>query len=173
MARFERSPAWLAVSLLWLSMSGCSSFFASPAELPVAPVDRHLTLTLDASLDTNRNLFGRPSPVRVRVFQLADSGAFGQATELQLSDSAEQILAKDLLRQEVFLLRPGERYCYHFIPEPRMRHLGVVAEYRDIDDARWRVVARVDHSETPQMFVLIGRHAVEFTPPILIEHIHD
>ena len=166
MARAERLARGLLLGcMLFLSMSGCSWF----SELPLEPLDPHLTLSLQVSLDTNRNLYGRPSPVVVRVFQLANSQAFLRATLTQLSTSPEQILRSDFLGQEVFLLRPGEPYRYHFIPEPRMRDIGVIVEYRSIDEARWRVVSRVDQGKTPDVFVSIGRNSVEFTTPSFME----
>ena len=166
MARAERLARGLLLGcILLVSVSGCSWF----SEPPLEPLDPHLTLTLQASLDTNRNLYGRPSPVLVRVFQLANSQAFQRATLSQLSTNPEQILRADFHGQEVFLLRPGQRYRYHFIPEPRTRDIGVIVEYRSIDEARWRVVSRVDQSMTPDEFVSIGRNSVEFTTPSFME----
>ncbi|WP_421535025.1 type VI secretion system lipoprotein TssJ [Pseudomonas marginalis] len=166
MAKLEALARWLLASGLLASMAGCS-LFAEPA--PEPPADPHLTLTLQATVDTNRNLYGRPSPVRVQVFQLVHRRAFEQANLAQLSTAAEQVLRRDWLAQEVVVLRPGERYRYHFIPEPRMRYIGVIAEYRDIDQARWRVITFLDQRETPELSVLIGRHAIELMAPSSIE----
>ncbi|WP_198581698.1 type VI secretion system lipoprotein TssJ [Pseudomonas simiae] len=166
MARLELLTRWWLASGLLACMSGCN-LFADPA--PEPPADPHLTLTLQASLDTNRNLYGRPSPVRVQVFQLLDRRTFEQASLAQLSTAAEQTLRGDWLGQEMIVLRPGERYRYHFIPEPRMRYIGVIAEYRDIDQARWRVITLLDQRKTPVLSVLIGRHAIEFMAPSMIE----
>ncbi|MGZ0717732.1 type VI secretion system lipoprotein TssJ [Pseudomonas palleroniana] len=166
MGKLEPLARWWLASGLLVCMAGCS-FFGAPA--PELPADPHLTLTLQASLDINRNLYGRPSPVRLQVFQLAHRRTFEQASLTQLSMAAEQALRGDWLGQETVVLRPGERYRYHFIPEPRMRYIGVIAEYRDIDQARWRVITLADQRETPELSVLIGRHAIEFMAPSLIE----
>ena len=166
MDRAERLPRVLLLGcMLLLSVSGCSWF----SDAPLEPSDPHLTLTLQAALDTNRNLYGRPSPVVVHVFQLANSQAFQRATLSQLSTNPVQALGPDFLGHEVFVLRPGQRYRYHFIPEPRMGDIGVIVEYRSIDEARWRVVSRVDQGMTPEVFVSIGRSSVEFTTPSLME----
>lgn len=161
MAKTERA----LVCMLLVSISGCS-WISSPM---LEPSDPHLTLTLQAALDTNPNIYGRPSPAVVRVYQLANSQAFQQLTLSQLSTNPEEALRADFLRQEVFLLRPGERYGYHFIPEPHMRNIGLIVEYRSIDEARWRVVSRVDQGKTPEVFVSIGRNSVEFTNPPFME----
>lgn len=166
MARTERSARWQVLfCMLLICVSGCSWF----AERPPEPKDPHLTLTLQASLDINRNLYGRPSPVVVRVFQLANKQAFQRATLSHLSVDPEQTLRADFLGVEVFLLRPGERYRYHFIPDQGMRNIGVIVEYRSIDEARWRIVSTVDQGKTPEVFVSIGRNSVEFTTPSFME----
>lgn len=167
MVRLESLARWLLASGLLACMTGCS-FLAEPVPEPVA--DPHLTLALQTSLDANRNLYGRPSPVRVQVFQLRRRQAFEQASLAQLSSAAEQVLRADWLGQEVIVLRPGERYRYHFIPESRMRYIGIIAEYRDIDQARWRAITLLDQRKTPELSVQIGRHAIEFmAPPSMIE----
>ncbi|MNN91243.1 Type VI secretion lipoprotein [compost metagenome] len=67
------------------------------------------------------------------------------------------------------MLRPGEQYRYHFIPQPHMRDIAVMVEFRDIDNSRWRVVSPVDQPKTPEVFVSIARNTVEFTTPKPLE----
>jgi type VI secretion system protein VasD len=165
MVRPECGASWLLGCMLLVSVSGCS-WFSEPA---LEPSDPHLTLALQAALDTNPNIYGRPSPVVVRVFQLANNQAFQRATLSQLSVDPGQVLRADFLGADVFLLRPGERFRYHFIPETRMRDIGVIVEYRSLDEARWRVVSTVEQGKTPAVFVSIGRNSVEFTTPSFME----
>lgn len=135
----------------------------------IEPSAVQFTIVLQASLDTNRNIYGRPSPVLVHVFQLDSKQTFEQASFSQLSTDPEQVLGSDLLGREKFLMRPGDRLIHRFVLLEPMRHIGVIAEYRDVDAAQWRALERTVSSKLGGVLVSIGRHTVEFPSSSLLE----
>ncbi len=95
-----------------------------------------------ASDDVNPNREGRPSPVHLRVFQLKEAGAFLSADYWSLVDSEQQVLGSSLVQRLEHDLAPGERKKFELKIAPEANVLGVMAEYADYRNARWRVVAK-------------------------------
>ncbi|KIH85995.1 type VI secretion system lipoprotein TssJ [Pseudomonas batumici] len=145
--------------LLVLTLPGCTWFWADEP----APPEPRIALSLEAALDSNPDLHGRPSPVIVRLLQLADSKRLEQVELFQSEAAAEQALGRDLLRQESLLLRPGQQQQQGFIPEPGTRFVAIVAEYRNIDHAQWWAWAEIDPTRSSRLTALIGRERVVLT----------
>lgn len=124
---------------LALLLSGCSSLS------PYSDLTK-LQLTLSASDQLNPDLNGRPSPIVVRLFELKHPVAFENADFFSLYERAKESLAPDLVISEELELRPGEQVALRLSVEPGSRYVGVLAAYRDLDQAQWRYVIQI----TPQ-----------------------
>ncbi len=144
--------------LLALALPGCSGFWSD--ELPPEP---RIGLSLEAALDSNPDLHGRPSPVIVRLLQLADSKRLEQVELFQSEAAAEQALGRDLLRQESLLLRPGQQQEQVFLPVPGTRFIALVVEYRNIDHAQWWAWAEIDPTRPSRLTALVARQRVALT----------
>ncbi len=81
---------------------------------------------------------GRPSPVNVIIFQLASSDAFTNADFFSLFDPEAAVLGGDLLGRTQILLQPGEARKWTAEFDKETRFVGVIAAYRDIENAQWR-----------------------------------
>jgi len=145
--------------LLVLALPGCTWFWGDG---PAAPEPR-IELSLVAALDSNPDVHGRPSPVIVRVVQLADSKRLEQVELFQSEAAAEQALGRDLLRQEALLLRPGQQQEQVFLPVPGTRFIAVVVEYRNIDHAQWWAWAEIDPTRPSRLTARIDRQRVALT----------
>ena len=159
MVAAKRVSRPLIYLLLALALPGCTWFWADEPPVP----EPHIALSLEAALDSNPDLHGRPSPVIVRLLQLADSKRLEQVELFQSEAAAEQALGRDLLRQESMLIRPGQQQAQGFLPVPGTRYIALVAEYRDIDHAQWWAWAEIDPRRPMQLTALIGRQRVALT----------
>ena len=87
---------------------------------------------------------GRPSPVVVRYYELSSRSQFDNSYFDPLFDAPETALGPDLLVREELELQPGTELEITRRLNPNARFVGLVAAYRDIEVARWRVVIEVD-----------------------------
>ena len=74
-----------------------------PPEVPVTP----LVISIDVASDVNPDASGRPSPLVLRVYQLADSEAFGASSFFDLYDDDRSILGGALLDRREITVEPG------------------------------------------------------------------
>lgn len=95
-----------------------------------------------ASSDVNPNKEGRPSPLHVRVFQLKEPGAFATADYWSLVDAEQETLGASLVQRLELDIDPGERKTFEMQIAPEANVLGVMAEFADYRNARWRVVTQ-------------------------------
>ena len=124
-------------------------------------------LTLVASPEVNPNVEGQPSPIQVQLYQLKTLAAFNSADFFQIADNPMATLGPSLIAQERFVLSPGERLVYNRELPPDARFVGVVASYRDLDNAIWRGSLGVNPHETTPAEGTLGTKALvlQLKPP--------
>lgn len=99
-----------------------------------------LKLEVIASPTVNPNDTGRPSPIRVRIYELKDSASFREADYFSLESDDKVVLAADMLARDEFILRPREKRKIQRKSNPATTAIGVLAGYRDLAHTTWRVV---------------------------------
>lgn len=104
---------------------------------------RDFTGDITVSPDANPDHEGQPSPVLVRVYQLRSADGFLEADFFALYDDGPAVLGKDLITIVEKELRPGNRYKYEAKVDTEAMFVAVVAAFRNIEKARWRVVIEV------------------------------
>jgi len=107
------------------------------------PRPMNVTIDVKASTAVNPDVEGRPSPLAIRVYQLADSADFMKADLNSLWAGDATILAETLVSRQEFMLAPGASAQGSIKLEPATRVLGVVAAFRDFRSATWRTVQPV------------------------------
>lgn len=112
---------------------------------------RPTTVVIDvrASASVNPDAEGRPSPVRVRVYQLADDADFSKADLTALWAGDSELLAVSLVSRQEFMLAPGGSTKGSMQLEPATRHIAVAAAFRDFRSAAWRAVAATPQPPVP------------------------
>ncbi len=141
MAKPRRVIASIAL-LATLFVAAC----VTPPEPPPPPTVVVLTLTADAGVNPAPN--GRPSPLRVSVFQLAGTGSFESADYFALADQPAATLTADLRGSDEVILSPGASETLTRELPDGVTALGIVAHYRDLDRAVWRATAQVPPNRT-------------------------
>ena len=118
----------LAVALLLIGCAGAP------------PKDIVLKGDLIASMDINPNRDGRASPVTILIYHLKSSDAFLAKDFFNLYKSDSGALADDLIQRIDMQIQPGQQLPIASEFDPETTHIGVLAAFRDIDNADWRAV---------------------------------
>jgi type VI secretion system protein VasD len=144
-----------ALVVLWLSLSvlaGCQAVYAT-----FPPSTK---LHFRVAQDINPDLDGRPSPVIIKVYELASKTVFENQDFFALYDNPEVILRTDLLKKDELVFEPGQRTEYRMALQPATRAVAVVVAYRDIEGARWRAVVDVKPTGYDDFYVYVDKLAV-------------
>ena len=103
-----------------------------------------IELAVASQPNVNPDVTGRPSPLIVKMYELRRDVAFNQADFQTLFTKPMQALNADLVAADELLLVPGEARRVTYKPNLETRFVGVVAGFRNMDRARWRVIKPVD-----------------------------
>ena len=123
-----------------LLLSRCGS---APPPPPV------LTLTIQAGADQNPDPGGHPAPVAIRIYELTATPAFERADVFALIDRQAETLGADYVASDEVIVAPGEQRTIMRELKPNTRFIGVIALFRAIDQASWRVdVPAAPHGPT-------------------------
>ncbi|VAW69200.1 hypothetical protein MNBD_GAMMA09-2783 [hydrothermal vent metagenome] len=113
-----------------------------------------------ASFDINPDVNNRPSPLVIRIYELQSITAFNDADFFKLYDEEEATLGADLLSREEFELSPGQGREVTRTPNDKARYFAVIAAFRDIDQARWRVSLPLELNSKNTFVVRVNKHSV-------------
>ncbi len=92
-----------------------------------------------AASELNPDYRGRPSPVSLILFQLSAADGFRNADFFSLySDPEAAVLGGDLIERTQMVVQPGESRPFEAEFDEEARFIGVVAGFRDIENAEWR-----------------------------------
>lgn len=127
----------VAAILITAAMLGLLGGCAKPA----------IDLAVASHTNVNPDHTGRPSPVIVKVFEMRSDLAFTQSDFRLLFESPVKALGADLLAMDEMVLVPGEARRIEYAPVFGTMYLGVVAGFRQMDRAVWRVVTPIDFED--------------------------
>lgn len=131
MASSKRAVMALVVISMLTMLGACAS---------KPPEDVVLKGSVQAVANVNPDSEGRPSPLVIKVFQLKAGDKFASADFFPLFDDAQATLGADLLAVEEIMLAPGDIRPYEGKFDPQTRFIGVIAAYRDINQAQWKTM---------------------------------
>jgi type VI secretion system protein VasD len=124
-------------------LTGCAS----------VPKPTLVKANITANSSLNPDAKGRSSPVVVRYFELKSLAAFNDADFFSLAERDRETLGADLVASEEFLLKPGETLVLDRTLDPAVNHIGVVAAFRDLEHAQWRVSFPVPSQRTSKLTI--------------------
>ncbi len=102
-----------------------------------------LVLNIEAAAGVNPDTSLRPSPIKVRIYELKDPASFSEADYFSLDSTDKIVLAADMLTRDEFILRPGESRSIERKSKPQTTAIGVLAGYRDLPNSTWRFVFKL------------------------------
>jgi len=144
-----------ALALIF-ALGGCSRD-KTPDPSPV-----NLVLTASPAVNPDRN--DRPSPVLVRVYELRAPGAFETADFFAVLEQDQAVLGGEMVNRWEFQLDPGETNTLDASFQASSGFLGIVAAFRDIDQAQWRAVVPIRSGRENELSAMIGRLSVSLAP---------
>ena len=130
-----------SLSFCALLLVGCGA--TTDAVKDVFTVMTNANISVVSSDNVNPDLNGRPSPILFRLYELKSNSAFVNADFFALYDAGTGELATDYVSHKDWLLQPGESIEISNKLSDQTRYLGVMAAYRDINNAVWRHVIEV------------------------------
>lgn len=142
--RLIRFPHWMLLLIVNMLIAGCAS-----GPRPLLPVP--LTVSIKADADINPDFRGRPSPLKVVIYELKSSAAFESADFFSLSQNDQAIMGMELLGREEVFLQPGESKTLTRKGYPGTKVIGVFAEFRDLDKSVWRAAIAIPAAEEAGM----------------------
>jgi len=147
-----RILAYGAICALVLGLGACGG-------RPPKPTPTRASLVVAG--DVNPDSSGRPSPVVVRLYQLKEEGAFNNAAFFALFDKEQETLGASLIAREEYELKPGETRRLELKVAPEGHFLGVIAGYRDIDNAKWKTLLPAGEGKRlRKVTIRVGKSAI-------------
>lgn len=134
--------------LTMLLLNGCMTKEIQPT---------YLTTLFQASYELNPNSDGKPSPIIVRLYELKKEALFQDSDFFALYDDDLTLLAADLISRNELEFRPGEERTIKYELDPATRFIALMAAYRDLDSATWRVSTKVTQQMTNTFVVNLER----------------
>nr|WP_321241334.1 type VI secretion system lipoprotein TssJ [uncultured Tolumonas sp.] len=140
-----------------LFIAQCSLLLAACSSTPDPTL---LDLTLTASADLNPDLTNRPSPMVIKLVELKSHTAFENADYFALSANTKNVLGPDYVAEEVMPVRPGEIKKFKLRLHSESRFIGVLAEYRALDNAVWRYVIQPKKEDFSDIRLALTQEAI-------------
>ena len=146
------------VSLLTVVMLGLLSACAGGPP-PLEPLD----MQISATADVNPDMQGRPSPVILHIMELSSTEQFNRLDYMGLTQPSGAGLGADLLGKKQMILQPGDAKALPMDLNPQTTAIGLVAGYRDIDNAAWRKVIPVTPGGTKGISITLEQTQIVTT----------
>lgn len=125
---------------------------------------RPVTVAIGASSDINPGPSANAAPVSVQVFMLRSPGRFQSLDYFQLRDGAANALGSDLVDRQSISVTPGGSASVSLNTAAvvgQAGYVGVIAGFRQIDNAQWRAVTTASPGSSVQ--VSLSRLSVSAT----------
>ena len=134
-------PALRAAVVILLAM-----LLAACAAAP--PQKAALAMNLQAAPDVNPDQQGRPSPIIVHIMELKSVEQFNSLDYMSLTDPSGGALGADMVSRNQIILSPGASRQIPMELDAATTSIGLVAGYRDIDNATWRQAVSITQGTT-------------------------
>ena len=123
-----------------------------------------LTLTIQGSAGQNPDPGGTPAPVEVRVYQLTSTAAFDRAVFFALTGQEQATLGASDLGSDAYVITPGQTKTITTELKPGVQAIGVVAQFRQIDQATWRAHAPAAPHGPTKLTLKIDKLKISLAP---------
>jgi len=143
-------------SLLVISLVSCGTF-------GFGPKPTRLEVSIEASPNLNPNAEGRPSPIVMRFYELSSADVFESSDFFTLYDNEMAALGKFIVFRDEMNIKPGQLNTFKREAKPETRYIGVIAAYRDLDNARWRGLLEIKPHEKHKIMIHLGSLSVSVT----------
>ena len=119
---------------------------------------------LVASSDVNADASGKPFPVVVRIYELKSKDRFEKADFFAIYDNESGTLGGDLISREEYEITASEQISIQRNLNKDTDFIGVLAAYRDIQNAQWLKSVGVRSRKSNRISIQIKRNTVSIVP---------
>ena len=126
----------LLVSILCLISACQSANHKPPKESDESGEKMDIQIIVDP--DSNPDLNGRPSPVRLDIFQLAGDGEFKRAGFIDLVENPKEKLGEKLIQSNNYMFHPDTVNSLPIQLDSHLKYFGVVVSYLNLENSQWR-----------------------------------
>ena len=123
-----------------------------------------LKLSIQASAQLNPGPEGDPAPLALRFLELVSVNAFMTTPFAALFYNPSNALRSDLLDSFPIDVTPSADIKTTRVLSEQTQFLGIVAGYRNIDDATWRMTQKVRQGRTTTLNLIADRLAISNAP---------
>lgn len=148
----------LSIILLTMAMLG---LLISCASKP--PKREDLDMQINATADVNPDMQGRPSPVILHILELNSTEQFNRLDYMSLTQPSGAAMGTEMLGKNQVILQPGETKTLPMELNPLTTAIGLVAGFRDIDNAAWRKVIPITQGDTKGISVTLEQTQIVTT----------
>ena len=144
--------------VLFVFLSGCAGKLLedSPGTLVV---------NISTSADMNPDQNGRPSPIVLYFYNLKSANAFNNAQFFDLYEDSQKTLGADFISQQEIEIAPGKNMQYDSnILTLDTNFVGVLAAYRDLDNAVWQAVIETPINTKTAVQVKLNKLSLSISP---------
>lgn len=128
-----------------LESSGAAAPLGAGEHATTGPGTVEYTINGAADATVNRDISGKSLSLVLRVYQLKDKTDFTQITYTNaISKHDNELLPKDLLARNEWVLIPGSTLDVVDSIQPETRYLGLIGYFREPDAQSWRVIVDAD-----------------------------
>jgi len=124
------------------------------------PPKEALDMQINATADVNPDMQGRPSPVILHILELSSTEQFNRLDYMGLTQPSGAGLGADLLGKNQMVLQPGETKTLPMELNPQTTAIGLVAGYRDIDNAAWRKAIPITQGSTKGISITLEQSQI-------------
>lgn len=124
------------------------------------PKPEKIGMQISATADVNPDLQGRPSPVILHVLELNSEEQFNRLDYISLTQPSGAALGQDLLGKTRLILSPGDSKQLPLELHSQTTFIGLVAGFRDIDNAVWRTTIPVVQGKTKGVTVTLAKQSI-------------
>lgn len=125
-----------------------------------APKRESLDMQVSATVDVNPDMQGRPSPIILHVLELGSTEQFNRLDYMSLTQPSGAALGPDLLGKNQVVLQPGDNKAMPMELNPMTTAIGLVAGYRDIDNASWRTSIPIVQGDTKGIVITLEQQRI-------------
>jgi len=125
-----------------------------------APKKESLGLSINATADVNPDMQGRPSPVILHILELSSVEQFNGLDYVSLTQPSGAALGAALLSKKQEILQPGTSRELPLELNPQTTAIGLVAGYRDIDNATWRTSVPIVQGDSKHLSITLSQHQI-------------
>ena len=146
--------------LISLMIVAISLVLSACAGAPPPPEPTAVDMQISASVDVNPDMQGRPSPIILHIMELNSTEQFNRLDYMGLTQSTGAALGSELVSKNQLVLQPGNSQALPMELDSQTTAIGLVAGYRDIDNATWRTSIPITQGTTKGISITLGKQQI-------------